>query len=158
MSQGDASRVPASSLPGLSPGLPDTTPVLAAPPIVDGGLCARFAGGTAPVRIALDVALPGAADADRTRSAEGGVADRILVAPGRGAVVEAVASPGATGGARFVVTDLGVRYPVPTVDVLALLGYGAAPPVRVPASLVALVPAGPARDPAAARAPAAVAD
>jgi hypothetical protein len=72
------------------------------------------------------------------------------VPPGQGAVVEAVAAPDAPGGSVWLLTDLGLRYPVPTVDILAMLGYPAVRPVRVPASLVALVPTGPVLDPAAA--------
>jgi hypothetical protein len=100
----------------------------------------------------VDVPLPAAAEAVPT--AGGGVADRILVPPGQGALVEAVAAPDAPGGSVNVLTDLGLRYPVPTVDILAILGYATVQPVRVPASLVALVPAGRVLDPAAARAPA----
>jgi len=43
---------------------------------------------------------------------------------------------------------------VPNRDVLATLGYGGVRPVRMPASLVALLPSGRALDPDAARAPA----
>jgi hypothetical protein len=65
--------------------------------------------------------------------------------------VEAVPQPGAPGGALSVVTDLGRRYAVPDAAVLSTLGLGVTP-VRVPANVVALLPAGPALDPEAARA------
>jgi hypothetical protein len=54
------------------------------------------------------------------------------------------------------VTDLGVRYPVPTAAVLGLLGYAGVSPVRLPAGLVALLPSGRALDPAAALVPVAL--
>ncbi|PSK63385.1 hypothetical protein B0E53_04696 [Micromonospora sp. MH33] len=79
----------------------------------------------------------------------------MLVEPGRGAVVEAAAAPGATGGAVSVVTDLGRRYVLTGGDVLGMLGYAGVRPVRLPAGLVDLVPAGSPLDPAAARAVAA---
>jgi type VII secretion protein EccB len=139
MSQADFSRAPAAALPGATD-LPDTTPRLVRPSLVDGGVCARFDGTGGPAGIAVDIPVP--ADSPR-----------VVVPPGRGAVVEAVAAPGAGGGSLCVVTDLGRRYPVPTVDTLAVLGYASVRPVRVPAGLVALVPAGPVLDPAAARAP-----
>lgn len=148
MSQGDFSLAPAAVLPATGTALPRATPVLAQPST--GGVCARVDATGAP-QITVDAALAGAADALST--AGGALADRIVVPPGRGAVVEAAASPGASGGAVFVLTDLGVRYPVPTTEVLAMLGYGSVQPVRVPAGLVALVPAGQALDPEAARSP-----
>jgi type VII secretion protein EccB len=153
MSQGDFSRAATASLPGAS-GLPDATPRLAHPSTVDNGVCARFDGTRGPARVTVDVPLPGASDAAPT--AGGAIADRILVPPGRGALVVAVASSQASGGTVCLLTDLGVRYPVSTVDVLAMLGYGAVAPVRVPAGLVALLPAGRVLDPAAARLPAGV--
>jgi hypothetical protein len=85
-------------------------------------------------------------------SVAGGV-DRVLVPPGRGAVVEALAAPESPSGALSLVTDLGVRYPLPRPEVLGLLGYPAVTPVRLPAGLVALLPVGRALDPDAARVP-----
>jgi type VII secretion protein EccB len=69
--------------------------------------------------------------------------DWVAVPPGGGAVLEAA-------GVLSLVTDLGVRYPLPRVEVLDALGLGAAPRLRLPAGLVALLPTGPALDPAAA--------
>jgi hypothetical protein len=76
-----------------------------------------------------------------------------MVDAGRGAVVEAMASPDATSGTLVLVTDLGIRYVVPSREALAALGYGTAQPVRLPALLVARLPEGPALDPAAAAQP-----
>ena len=134
----------------LSP--PAVTPTLV--PAGD-GVCAVFrdAEGMAEVRAA--VAVP-ETEAPRTGSRTGGgavLADRVVVPPGRGAVVEAMASQGAGAGTLSVVTDLGLRYEVPGPDVLATLGLGDAAPVRLPTSLVALLPAGRALDPVAARSP-----
>jgi hypothetical protein len=78
----------------------------------------------------------------------------VVVPPGRGAVVESLAAPGSPNGALALVTDQGVRYPVPSTEVLATLGYAGVRPQRLPAALVALIPAGPALDPAAAVLPA----
>lgn len=140
MSQAEFTAAPVARLPAA--GLPDATPALAHPSTMDGGLCARFDGTGGATRIAVDAPLPG------------GGGEPVRVPPGRGAVVEAVASPGATGGTLCLLTDLGVRYPVPGQDVLAMLGYRGVSPVRVPANLVALLPAGRVLDPAAARLPA----
>jgi type VII secretion protein EccB len=76
-----------------------------------------------------------------------GVADRVLVPPGRVAVVRAVPSPEATSGGYYIVTDLGIRYAVPSDPVLNALGYTPANAVNVLSSLVNLIPSGPALDP-----------
>ncbi|MFS8480257.1 MAG: type VII secretion protein EccB, partial [Micromonosporaceae bacterium] len=132
--------------------LPAATPTLT--PAGD-GVCAVFrdADGVAEVRTSVPVP---AADVPRTGSGTGGgavLADRVAVPPGGGAVVEAMASPRAGAGTFSVVTDLGLRYEVPGPDVLAMLGFGEVAPLRLPTGLVALLPAGRALDPAAARSP-----
>ncbi|WP_406044244.1 type VII secretion protein EccB [Micromonospora sp. NBC_00898] len=145
------------------PKLPDRVPAgpTAPPPdpprlaSVDGGaLCARVGDDTGVRDVRLGATPPDLAAAG-TPAGRGGVrADQVLVEPGRGAVVESAAAPGASGGAVCVVTDLGRRY-VLAGEVLGMLGYSGVRPVRLPASLVSLVPAGSPLDPAAARAVAA---
>ncbi|MFG1869426.1 type VII secretion protein EccB [Micromonospora arborensis] len=133
---------------------PPTPPRLAAGG--EGALCTRVAddGGVGEVR--WGVPLRDLAAAPRTAPTGGAVlADHVVVEPGRGAVVEAAAAPGATGGAVSVVTDLGRRYVLADREVLAMLGYRDVRPLRLPAGLVSLVPAGATLDPAAARAVAA---
>lgn len=100
---------------------PEETPELVRPA---GELCVDVADGTVGVRV--DVPVDGV--------------DGVVVPPGRGAVVDA-------GGTLSVVTDLGMRYAVPSREVLAMLGYGDVTPLRLPAGVVALLPAGPALDP-----------
>lgn len=134
---------------------PSTAPELLDPD--QGTVCAVVRGDAGIADIRISTTVPDSSDAVRTgeRTEAGTVlADLVVVEPGRGAVVESVAAPGATGGALSVVTDLGVRYSVPNRDVLATLGYGGVRPVRMSASLVALLPSGRALDPDAARAPA----
>jgi type VII secretion protein EccB len=115
--------------------------------------CASFgAGGTPPE---LTVVSPAPRTGDERRSVRSTAdlaspADWIAVPPGRGVLVEALAGPGSPTGALALVTDLGVRYPVPSREVLGTLGYGGVTPLRLPAALVALLPSGRALDPAAA--------
>jgi hypothetical protein len=107
----------------------------------------------------LSVLVGGHPDAFELRATRGSVglaAQWIAVPPGRGAVVEALASPSAPSGALAVVTDQGLRFPIPSREVLSSLGFGDVRPLRLPAGLVALVPSGPALDPAAAVQPALV--
>jgi type VII secretion protein EccB len=72
----------------------------------------------------------------------------VYVPPGRGAVVTAV---GATQSpaTRYLITDHGIRFPVPDESVLRTLGLGGTAQA-VPSALVALLPLGPVLDPAKA--------
>ena len=75
-------------------------------------------------------------------------ADRVTVPGGHAAVVSTLQD--AAAGAIFLVTDQGVKYPLPrdkTDQVLGSLGYGGVRPVPVPASILALVPTAAALDP-----------
>ncbi|MGC1209973.1 MAG: type VII secretion protein EccB, partial [Micromonospora sp.] len=53
---------------------------------------------------------------------------------------------GAPGSTVYLVSSQGIRYPLGTRsgDAMTALGYGGVAPVAVPASLLALVPTGPA--------------
>ncbi|WP_320066120.1 type VII secretion protein EccB [Micromonospora sp. RTGN7] len=131
---------------------PTSPPRLAAP---DGGaLCVGVSGDGEARDVRLGAAVPDLTGSPRIVGAAP-VADHVVVEPGRGAVVESVAAPGATGGVLCVVTDLGRRYALTDPEVLGMLGYQGVRPVRLPAGLVSLVPAGSPLDPAAARAVAA---
>jgi hypothetical protein len=77
------------------------------------------------------------------------VADEVWVPPSGGAVV--VESGSAT---TYLVTDTGRKYPVVNAQALASLGYGSVAKSPVNGSLLALVPMGPALDPATAGRPA----
>jgi hypothetical protein len=79
------------------------------------------------------------------------LADRVLVEPGRAALVDARSAPEAASGTLHLVTDQGVRHGLPGDEVLAMLGYPRDRAVRLPASLLDRVPAGPALDPETAR-------
>ncbi|PZG02043.1 type VII secretion protein EccB [Micromonospora deserti] len=143
-------------LPDLAPTGPTAPPTvpprLAAPDT--GTLCTRVGDDGGVVDVRLGVRSPDLAAAPRTAApatAGGVLADHVVVEPGRGVVVEAVASPGASGGAVSVITDLGRRYVLSGREVLGMLGYRDVRPARLPAGLVSLVPAGATLDPAAAR-------
>jgi type VII secretion protein EccB len=133
---------------------PADTPQLA--PADTGAVCAvvRDDAGISEVRVQVNPPSIATALATGQRSEQGGVlADYVRVEGGSGAVVEAVSAPGASGGTLSVVTDLGRRHAVPGGGVLDTLGFAGVTPVRVPANLVALLPAGPALDPEEARRP-----
>ncbi|WBB81216.1 type VII secretion protein EccB [Micromonospora sp. WMMD882] len=149
---GRFARLP--KLPDLVP-TGDSAPPASPPRLVRpdaGAICGQVGddGGIRQVRVGATV--PDLTATPRTgETGDGVVADHVVVEPGRGAVVESVAAPGATGGAVSVVTDLGRRHVVSATEVLGMLGYAGVRPVRLPAGLVSLVPAGSALDPEAAR-------
>ena len=80
-----------------------------------------------------------------------GAGSFVVIAPGRGVLVRSATAP---DGALGLVTDLGVRYPVPSAEALGMLGFAEVAPVPRPAAVVGLLLTGPALDPAAAARPA----
>jgi type VII secretion protein EccB len=149
-----APKSPVSLKPTGDGAPPERVPAQYRPPSA-GTLCASFASDQ-PAVLSVAAARPDPFEVRASPQPVGVTAQWIAVPPGRGAVVEALASPGAPSGALAVVTDQGLRFPVPSREVLSSLGFGDVRPLRLPAGLVALVPSGPALDPAAAVQPALV--
>lgn len=150
-----ASAPRAESLIPTSPSAPPaTTPELVRPARRQ-AVCAVFRDGATPPDLVLATAnLPeGRATPAGAATDRGVTADRVAVPPGRGVVVTALPGPDAPGGSVSFVSDLGQRYPLADPQVMTALGYGDVTPVRMPAAVVSLVPAGPALDPVAAAAP-----
>ncbi|MEV0461243.1 type VII secretion protein EccB [Catellatospora methionotrophica] len=144
---------PVSARPIGDGGLPARPPQLLDPgELGDRVLCARAVFG-ADANVTLVTARvghlraatppPGAVD---QRSAT-----QVAVAAGAGVLVRPETAPGRPGSARWLITDVGVRYPMTDAAVTAL-GYAGVVPVDLPATLLALVPSGPVLDPAAAAA------
>lgn len=149
LGQGEYAALP--KLGRLVPPVPAGDLPASSPPLVrpDGALCAVVRDADGGVDLLVDPAPPDQAAALPTgsrTSVGGGLADRVLVPPGRGALV-------ATAGTLSLVTDLGVRHELAGPEVLAMLGFTGVHPVALPAGVVTLVPAGPALDPAKASAP-----
>jgi type VII secretion protein EccB len=156
MSQAEYATAPraASMVPSGESAPPAEAPELAT---ATGAVCAGFAAGGGPPEISAVAAESLRRDGELSAPAPAPPAsapvDWLHIPPGRGAVVEALAAPGAPNGALSLITDLGVRFPVPSRDVLAMLGYADVRPQRLPAAVVALMPTGRALDPAAAAQP-----
>jgi type VII secretion protein EccB len=135
----------------------DSAPPTKPPALLQTGatqqLCAatQQAGALPTVTVggAIDEAGPGVATGSTSDSGSA-LADRVVVAGGRIAVVRAVETPDAATGALYLVTDLGIRYAVPNDAALTALGYQPADAVKVLSSLVLRIPPGPALDPALA--------
>ena len=96
-----------------------------------------FAGPPPGAPPALD--SPGVSGSPQT-------ANLIDVAPGGGALVRSEAAPGVGGESLYLVTDAGVKFPVPSASAASALGYRAGRAVAMPASLLGLLPTGPALD------------
>jgi type VII secretion protein EccB len=118
------------------------------------GVCGQVQPGTSPT---TSVALvPAAAVVGQVPARQPGVvascrgADRIAVRPGAGALVRALSTGGASHSTSYVVTDGGVKYPVPSDTAVTQLGYDPANEVQLPDTLLSLLPTGPSLDPAAA--------
>jgi ESX secretion system ATPase EccB len=136
----------ADALPATVPPLLDKTPVRSCVTLpVD----PRNGDG-----IRIDPAVPAGIAASGADAPPGAVlADQVHVARGRGALAVVAATPSTPAGSGTVslVTDTGLQYPLANRGLLAKLGYGDVRPRQIPASLISLLPLGPALDPARAR-------
>ncbi|MDT7782546.1 MAG: hypothetical protein QOF58_965 [Pseudonocardiales bacterium] len=147
---GDVSGVPL--LPGdpISADLPRTPPELIDPG-ASGEPCLRFDPGVgaerAPTLLTLPLSTEDAAVPPAGKHAEGTTADQVVIPMGSGALVRTVPAPGAPPGTEFLVTDLGVKYPLVSEEIAGVLGYGHVNGAGVPPALLALLPTGPALDP-----------
>jgi hypothetical protein len=120
-------------------------------------VCVTYDDNAPVPRVRVGGQLPPASATVATagRTAEGmPLADRVYVPPGRAAVVEVLPSSESASGTLVLVTDQGRAFPLAGREVLSILGYPSAHPVRLPAALATRLPMGSGLDPAAARAPA----
>ncbi len=142
---------PRSSAPIAGTDHPNTPPTLVD---LDGSAsvrpCVRFTlGSTDGPDIAVSMVDRDTVDGpvSPARGTEAGSADRVLVPPNSGVLVRDLPAPGVDGGTHYLVTDLGVKYPLASTQVAATLGYGGSRSVPVPGELLAALPTGPVLDP-----------
>lgn len=139
-------------------GLPASPPALVSSAGGQLVVCESYRAGSNGVpevstRLVPESDLPAASAASPTEvSGTTGVAlaNKVLVTPGGGAVAEAVASPGAVTGTLYLITDQGVKYPLPDSSVLQPLGLSGVTPSRLPVAVLDLLPTGPTLDKQAA--------
>jgi type VII secretion protein EccB len=82
--------------------------------------------------------------------------DQTLLPPGSAVVAGVLPGEGQLGaaaGSLFLISDQGIRYPIPNADVLTKLGYDATDVTPIPAGIMHAIPQGPTLDPTLARAP-----
>jgi type VII secretion protein EccB len=119
--------------------------------LLDRSLCAEISFSSAGPRTQLTtVASKDLPQPTSEQPANVDAADVVTVQPGGGALLAGQAAPGVDTGARYMLTDLGVKFPVPTNDVASELGYSGVTPIPVPTTLLNLIPSGPVLDPSAA--------
>ncbi|MFE9360586.1 type VII secretion protein EccB [Streptomyces olivaceoviridis] len=80
--------------------------------------------------------------------------DAITVRPGSGILATPLSGGTTTSGARYLVTDNGIKYPLAAPAVSGLLSYPDQNLVRLPSALLRLLPTGPVLDPDRAADPA----
>lgn len=152
---------PASaSRPAQTAGLPATAPSLASIGAASGGQGAS-AGVCASLSSASADTVTISAYATATRTVAGSpspptdalgdpIANSVTVPPGKGALIRADPAPGVSSGTLYLVTELGIKYPVTGTAVLSDLGLNGVTPSGLPQNIVALLPTGPTLDEAAA--------
>lgn len=103
-------------------------------------------------RIAFGPALPmrGGDKVVPVAAATPDTAAEVHVPGGAGAIVAEEPAPGVPAGGVYLITDAGVKYPIPGEEAVSALGYGNRPRHGVPAQVLALFPTGAVLDPARA--------
>jgi type VII secretion protein EccB len=150
----DVANAPRSSTADLPSDYPQTPPrPIDSAQLVGRSLCARI--DFSPAKGARAQLVTVDADSIDVNANEHpsavGVADSVMVAPDGGAVLAGQSGPGVDTGARYLVTDLGIKFPLPSDEVATALGYAGQVPVAVPTLLLGLLPTGPVLDSAVAR-------
>lgn len=128
---------------------PPTTPRIVTG-IDQAAMCASFGSLSEAPPVTVGATLSDSVSGVRP---SGSGVDEVIVAPGRGVLVQSMQSADATTGPLALVTDLGIRYSLASKEVIGYLGYTEGSITKVPASLVALLAHGQALDPEAAALP-----
>ncbi|MEQ4206452.1 type VII secretion protein EccB [Actinopolymorpha sp. B9G3] len=136
----------ASETPSIAvPDLPATTPRLAeVGTATDEPVCLWYGGSREGVHITMGGELPAAPVEGEGEGSQGNSIDRVVVPPGRVAIVGLQPGPDVEPESFFLITDEGVKFPVPDQASLDALGFDGIEPEKVPSSLLRLVPEGPA--------------
>ncbi|GAA2426932.1 type VII secretion protein EccB [Actinomadura vinacea] len=144
----------------FSDGLPATMPKFTAWNPAE-PLCAVYSGGKETnAKLTIGGSLPPPSSTALGAGSGGGAAvDQLVLPPGGASLVRQ--APGgaanATGtgavGSLSIINDQGMRFAIPSSEIAANLGYDAGHAAPVPASVLQLIPSGPALDPRAATMP-----
>ncbi|MFB4317485.1 type VII secretion protein EccB [Actinomadura sp. 21ATH] len=144
----------------FSDALPPTMPKFVSWTTTD-PLCAVYSGGnSATAQLTIGGSLPAPSQTALGAGSAGGGSsvDQLVLPPGGASLVRLTQSGGQTNtagaaGSLSIINDQGIRFAIPSAEIAANLGYDAARAAPVPASVLHLIPAGPALDPKAAAMP-----
>ncbi|MEU4556725.1 type VII secretion protein EccB [Micromonospora violae] len=137
-------RLPVSHRAVLPAGTPESPPQLAKLP-PDGAWCVRhtMAGGEVEVTAGLPVPASATVSDSLGTTRTSLTAARITVESGVGGLVLAGRQDQAPGSGFYLVTDVGVKYPLASASVAEQLGYSSPGARPVPRRLLELLPTGP---------------
>jgi type VII secretion protein EccB len=135
-------------------GLPDVMPKLS-PYDATAPLCVVYAdtqSGSQNARVAIGGSVPtppGATSAAGVDTAAKSVVDQVVLPSGSGALLGLQSAPGQARSisSYSILTDQGLRFAVPSVDIAGKLGFDVKKVAPVPGNLLHLIPEGPALDP-----------
>ncbi|MDX3849470.1 type VII secretion protein EccB [Streptomyces sp. AK02-01A] len=150
---------PKSTAAGAGPDALPARPPTALAPQPGSVPCLRVTPGGGAPRQAF-VRVPAVSAAGAPVVARQGVApscpvpDAISVRPGSGVLAMPASAGAGASGARYLVTDDGIKYPLAAPAVAGRLSYTDQDLMRLPSALLRLLPTGPLLDPDRAAAPA----
>ncbi|MFC9254313.1 type VII secretion protein EccB [Amycolatopsis thailandensis] len=138
--------VPITASSGLANDLPPSPPEIIAPPSGE-QYCVRHEsraeGVSEPVmQVVPDVEVQRASVPVGEHSA-GATVDRVGIAAGTGVLARDQPAPGAAGTAVYLITDVGLKFPLANTEAVTTLGYTDQAALPVPARLLDLLPSGP---------------
>jgi hypothetical protein len=139
--------------PATAVGLPPQPPVPVDTATTSLAICASITSSNAATTVGTEPTPARAVPAGTRIKVDGlgvPIADAADLVPGQGAVVRAQATSGDTTGTVYVITDLGVRYPVAGPEVLTDLGLSGATATPLPVGWINLFALGPTLDEKAA--------
>jgi type VII secretion protein EccB len=119
-------------------------------PTATAPLCLVMSASSAQLLV-VDPAVDLTSGTETAESDAGLLADRILVPAATGGLVST--RPENALAKTYLIADSGQKFLVPSADAMKALGYSKVTPVPLPSALLALLPDGPALDPAAAQRP-----
>ncbi|SEF27720.1 type VII secretion protein EccB [Amycolatopsis pretoriensis] len=143
---GALSGIPVSAGPDFAAGLPADPPQIVTPSQTDSP-CVSFMPSEHSAMSAAVEFRPASQVAARSVPAAahraGETADRVGVPAGAGVLAKELLAPGAVPGTLYLVTEVGIRFPLADAGVAGSLGYPASSAVLVPRELLDLLPTGP---------------
>ncbi|MEV4346296.1 type VII secretion protein EccB [Actinoplanes sp. NPDC049596] len=138
--------LPVSRMTALPTGLPAAPPQLVTAPPDGAAWCVRQRMSDGRTEVAADAPAPAGdlVTQDLAIRLDSRTAAAVTVEPGQGGLVVAGRIDQALGSTRYLVTDAGVKYPVPGSGDASRLGFSVLEARPVPSPLLDLLPTGPA--------------